>query len=182
MITLITGGIRSGKSRFAVKLAGERASGHPKCFLATAQALDMEMKFRIQNHQKERGDHFRTIEEPIYLARAVEKAQKEFHLLLVDCLTLWVNNLLFHLDGRPEEIEREIEALIQVVRLKDARMIFVTNEVGLGVIPDKASARRYIDLLGKVNQELAALSDEVIFMVSGIPNFIKEPSVAKLDT
>ncbi len=169
MITLVTGGIRNGKSRYALGLARQCNIPGPKYFLATAEPLDCEMQSRIAKHQEERAGDFVTIEEPLHLAQAIEKAQRECGVILVDCLTIWVSNLLFRLADMPDEIKNEIKSLIQIVELKKTDLIFVTNEVGLGLIPDNPLGRRYIDALGNLNQRIAHMSDEVVFMVSGIP-------------
>lgn len=170
---LITGGVRSGKSRYALELARQYNLPGPKCFLATAEPFDPEMKSRIANHQKERAGDFVTIEEPLYLAQAIGKAQRESRVILIDCLTIWVSNLFFRLADTPNEIKNEIESLIQIVELKKTDLIFVTNEVGLGLIPDHPLGRRYIEALGNLNQRMAHMSSEVIFMVSGIPMRVK---------
>lgn len=173
MIALITGGIRSGKSRHALELAQQCKSLGRKCFLATAEPLDDEMKVRIAKHQEERADDFLTVEEPLYLSRAIEKAQNDHSLVLVDCLTVWIGNLLFRFADTPNQIRNEIESLLHVISLKKTDMFFVTNEVGLGLIPDNPLGRRYIDELGNLNQRIARLSDEVVFMVSGIPALMR---------
>ncbi len=173
MLTLITGGIRSGKSRYALELAQQMAVNGPKCFIATAEPLDEEMKIRIVRHKQERGQDFITIEEPLHLAETIEKAQKEYGLLLIDCLTLWTNNLLYHFSDEPFRIRQEIKKFTDTVSAKKTEMIFVTNEIGLGLIPENPLSRRYVDELGNLNQSIARISDEVIFMVSGIPTQIK---------
>lgn len=181
MLTLITGGVRSGKSRVALELARQTDISGPKCFLATAEPLDQEMKARIAKHQEERANDFLTIEEPLYLANAMETAQKESSLLLVDCLTLWVNNLLYHFAAEPDVIQHEIRSFLEAVSLRKSEMIVVTNEIGLGLIPHDPLSRRYLDELGNLNQSLARLSDEVIFMVSGVPAWIKGEAHARVD-
>ncbi len=175
MLTLLTGGIRSGKSRYALDLAGQSGRPGPNYFLATAEPLDEEMKLRITRHQEERSGHFVTVEEPLFLGKAIQKAGGEAGIILVDCLTVWVGNLMHHFESQPPRVRDEIEAFLGAVSLRGADMIFVTNEVGLGLIPQNPLARRYTDELGKLNQELAKICDEVIFMVSGIPARIKNP-------
>lgn len=201
-ITLITGGVRSGKSRHALELAearlpeglsgskpGQRnrelaeARSVRRSFLATAQAFDEEMKVRIARHQAERGNSFLTREEPLYLSQAVAAASAETDLILIDCLTLWLNNLLYHFAGQPEQVKREIQSLIGMVGEKRTDMILVTNEIGMGVVPDNPLSRRFLEEQGRLNQELARLSDEVILMISGIPQVIKGARVdSKLDS
>lgn len=180
MRVLVTGGVRSGKSRYALDLARQTEVPGPKCFLATAEPLDHEMKIRITRHQQERTGDFVTLEEPVHLARRVETAGKDSGLILVDCMTVWVGNLLHYFDGKPEQIGHEIETFLNSVREAKAGMIFVTNEVGLGVMPENALSRRYIDQLGILNQSLARMCDEVIFMVSGIPTKVKGEFNARL--
>ncbi len=181
MLTLVTGGIRSGKSRYALELARQASAAGSKCFLATAEPLDEEMKVRIARHKDERTQDFITIEEPLRISNAIEKAQKECSLILVDCLTLWVSNLLYSLENEPEQIQREIKSFIDTVRCKKTDFIFVTNEVGLGLIPDNTLGRHYIDELGNLNQSVARICDEVIFMVSGIATQIKGGTHARMD-
>ena len=171
MMTLITGGIRSGKSRQALKLAQDRAT--VKTFLATAEALDEEMKGRIARHRKERGQDFSTMEESIALGRAVRDAARRTDLILIDCLTLWINNLHHYFGENTGRIEEQILDFLGAVQQKPLDMILVTNEVGLGVVPDNPLSRRFLEDLGRLNQEMAAIADEVFFMVSGIPQVIK---------
>lgn len=171
MITLITGGVRSGKSRYAVELAMRRAE--KRIFIATAEALDDEMKLRIANHRRERGNAFQTAEAPVFLAEAVMTAADQAPLMVVDCLTVWVSNLLHHFQGKDEAIAVELRSFIQTVASGVLDMILVTNEVGLGIMPENFLARQFSDLLGQLNQEMARHSDEVILMVSGIPQVIK---------
>lgn len=172
-LTLITGGIKSGKSHYALELARQSDISGPKYFLATAEPLDKEMKIKIAKHREERAQDFMTLEETLYLANAIEKAQREAGLIVVDCLTLWVNNLLYRLVDEPDLIKQEIKSFIDTVSFKKTNMIFVTNEVGFGLIPNSPLSRRYIDELGSLNQNLAVLCNEVIFMILGIPNHIK---------
>lgn len=181
MPTLITGGVRSGKSRHALELARHTSVPGPKYFVATAQPLDEEMKIRIAKHQEERAQDFVTIEEPLYLAKAIETAQRESGLIVVDCLTLWVNNLLYCLADRPDLIQHEIESFLKTVCSKKAEMIFVTNEVGFGLVSAHALTRLYVDELGNLNQALATVCEEVILMVSGVPIPIKGGVHARVD-
>ena len=177
-LTLITGGVRSGKSRYALELA--RARGTAKCFLATAEALDEEMSMRIARHRAERGPDFFTLEEPLELAKAIERVQARYDLILIDCLTLWASNLILRFPNAPEQIASEIKSFLEAVSLKKSGFVCVTNEVGLGLIPDHSLGRQFIDTLGSLNQEMARLSDEVVLMVSGIPNSIKGGVGARL--
>lgn len=177
---MITGGARSGKSRYALELASQR--GQVRCFLATAEALDSEMKARILRHREERGRNFFTLEEPIKLAHAIQQVQTQHDLILVDCLTLWVSNLLLRFPDAPKRIEGEIKSFLEMISLRKTDFIFVTNEVGLGLVPDNALNRQFIDRLGSLNQELGRFCDEVILMVSGIPQWMKGGVGARLDS
>jgi adenosylcobinamide kinase/adenosylcobinamide-phosphate guanylyltransferase len=163
-IILIGGGARSGKSRYALEKA--RAIEGTRAFVATAQASDEEMAARIQHHREERGEEFTTIEEPIELARVI--AEAKFDVLVIDCLTLWLSNVMF------AEKNREIEALERAARSTRATIIFVTNEVGSGIVPtDNALSREFRDQAGILNQRIAAISHEVYLMVFGQPLRIK---------
>ena len=178
VLTLITGGVRSGKSRIALELARQRAQA--KAFIATAQALDPEMKSRIARHRADRGADFFTIEEPVDLSAAIKEAARRSDLILIDCLNLWVTNLLTRFD-KDQEIMQEFEKLLLAIQESPTHFLFVTNEAGLGIMPDNALARRYIDLLGTLNQRMAEASDEVIWMITGLPQWIKGGVHARLD-
>ncbi len=165
-VILIGGGARSGKSRYALEKAlsidGRRA------FVATAEALDEEMTDRIQRHQVDRGENFTTIEEPLDLARVI--ADPTFDAMVVDCLTLWLSNLMF----ANKNCDREIDALIAASEAAPGTVIFVTNEVGSGIIPtDNALSRDFRDRAGILNQRVAAIAQEVYFMVFGQPLRVK---------
>jgi len=170
-IILITGGSRGGKSRYALSLA-DNISG-TKVFLATAEPLDEFMKKKIQNHQEERKGEFLTIEEPVYLAKAIKTMNTNPSLIVIDCLTVWVNNLLHYLANDKKKIRGEIDNFLQTIKESSADIIMVTNEIGLGVIPENPLVRDFIDELGLLNQKISEFADEVIFMVSGIPQKIK---------
>lgn len=162
-VILIGGGARSGKSRYALEKA--RAIAGTRAFVATAQPRDEEMAVRIQHHREERGDEFITIEEPIELARVI--AEASFDVLVVDCLTLWLSNLMF------ADNHCEIDALVTASQATLRTIIFVTNEVGSGIVPDNALARDFRDRAGILNQRIAAIAGEVYFMVFGQPLRIK---------
>lgn len=172
-LTLILGGIKSGKSRYALELARERRMGGPAGFIATAEAFDDEMKLRIQRHREEREDLFFTLEEPLYLSRAVAEGWQKSTCVVVDCLTLWVNNLLFHLESDPQKIRDEINAFLKMANQKKGHLILVSNETGSGIMPENALTRRYIDELGNLNQQMARASEEVILMTAGIGQRLK---------
>jgi adenosylcobinamide kinase / adenosylcobinamide-phosphate guanylyltransferase len=167
-LTLIGGGSRSGKSRQALALA--RASTGPIAFIATAQAFDDEMRDRIARHQAERDPGITTIEEPVELARAVVDASRTHATILVDCLTLWLSNLMLSgvedLGGKTRELLTAIEPLT-------TRVILVTNEVGCGIVPENALARAFRDEAGWMNQRCADAADEVYWMIFGCPLKLK---------
>jgi adenosylcobinamide kinase/adenosylcobinamide-phosphate guanylyltransferase len=163
---LITGGARSGKSRFAQKLAAE--AGGKVLFVATAEAKDEAMRLRIETHRKSRPKGWKTLEAPLEISEIIGQNIGEAKVVVIDCITMLVSNIL--LQGRGEEgALKEIEALIKQMAGREATFILVTNEVGLGIVPDNELGRRYRDCLGKVNQLLARHADEVYLMVAGIP-------------
>ena len=169
-IIFITGGARSGKSRFAEELA--RQFQGSRAYLATAQALDEEMAERISRHQKNRAADWQTLEEPLNAPDRIEAEGNRFDLILLDCLTLWVSNLM--MTGRKEEeILGEGDRLVQACRGARGSIILVGNEVGLGIVPDNAQARMFRDLSGLIQQKVAREADEVYFLVSGIAQRIK---------
>ncbi|NTV50781.1 MAG: bifunctional adenosylcobinamide kinase/adenosylcobinamide-phosphate guanylyltransferase [Geobacteraceae bacterium] len=171
----ITGGARSGKSTFAEKVA--REFGAPLGYLATAQTLDVEMDERVRRHQDRRGGEWSTIEEPIHLSQALARCDGKYQAILVDCVTLWLTNLLFKYEESGENIEELIHEDLQ--RLKSTLqgmvtpVILVSNEVGMGIVPDNALARMFRDIAGTTNQTLAAAADEVHVVISGIPLKLK---------
>jgi len=171
----ITGGARSGKSTFAEKRAGE--FGTRLGYLATAQTLDSEMDERVRRHRERRGDEWSTIEEPIYLSQALARSDGQYDAILVDCLTLWLSNLLFRYEDAAEECEERIHEDLQ--RLKNTLqgmvtpVVLVSNEVGMGIVPDNALARMFRDIAGRTNQAMAAAADEVHVVISGIPLKLK---------
>ena len=167
--TLVLGGQRSGKSRYAEALA--LATGKALVYLATATAGDREMADRIAAHHARRGAAWRTVEEPLELADALVREAKPDTVVLVECLTLWLTNLMGA--GRP--VEAEVARLTETLREATGDLILVTNEVGSGIVPDNALARRYADALGTLNQQVAAVSDRVILMAAGLPLTVKAP-------
>ena len=166
----ITGGCRSGKSRYALHYANQHFSR--KLFMATCEALDEEMVQRIENHKKVRGPEWQTIEEPIEIVRKISESGRGGEVILIDCLTLWLYNLLMKWDNDLKIID-ETEKLIKTIKQNPASFILVSNEVGMGIVPADPLSRRYRDLLGTMNQKIAEALDTVIFMVSGIPIFLK---------
>ena len=168
-ITLLTGGARSGKSAHSLVLAQPYAR---RAFVATAEAFDEEMRVRIERHQEERAGEYLTVEAPVHLAEAIIGLAGQVDVAIVDCLTVWQANLMYHRGAEAESYE-EVESLLQLLASPPFDLILVTNEVGLGIVPENALARRYRDLLGRLNQQVAARADTVIFMVSGLPMVIK---------
>ncbi len=165
-LIFILGGARSGKSAYALKLA-ESMKGR-KLYLATAEALDSEMAERIKQHKKDRGDGWTTIEEPIKIAEVIAK-NKKYDVLLLDCLTLWVSNLM-HTSFKSEirNQKSEIPRFISACKNSKANIIVVSNEVGMGIVPDNPLARKFRDIAGYANQKMAEAADEVYFVAAGI--------------
>ena len=168
MLSLILGGARSGKSRHAQTLA--EAGGLPVTVIATAQARDAEMVARIARHQEERPAHWRTVEEPVRLAEALRQAAGPGQCLLVDCLTLWLLNLL---EAGETVFARERAELLKTLPQLPGEILFVSNEVGLGVIPMGELSRRFVDEAGWLNQDIGRLADTVTFVAAGLPLTLK---------
>lgn len=166
-VTLVLGGARSGKSRFAEALV-DRHPGR-RSYLATAEILDGEMAERVKAHRARRDSDWKTVEEPLELARALKAETEQGAAVLVDCLTLWLGNLL----GQERDAEMEIDGLIASVGQFGGPVVFVSNEVGLGIVPDNALARRFRDLAGTLHQRLAEKADRVVFVVAGLPMNLK---------
>ena len=172
-LIFITGGARSGKSRFAEKLLADIS---PKAYVATAEAKDDEMKDRIRRHRERRGDEWKTIEAPkninLLLNNLLNNAEYSYQGLLIDCITIYTSNLVLG-DRSDEEILSETDELIRILRSLDGVAVVVSNEVGSGIVPDNALGRRFRDILGLANQKLAANADEVFYVVAGIPMQLK---------
>lgn len=165
---LILGGARSGKTAFGERLA--MRAGNKPAYLATAEALDGEMAERVATHQRRRHGRFATIEEPIELAQAILRAARSHDVILVDCLTLWITNLL----GASADVADAVEDLaVTLAQLRTARVILISNEVGLGIVPDNALARSFRDLAGSAHQRLAEICTDVHFVVAGLPMTLK---------
>lgn len=163
----VLGGARSGKSRYAQARA-EAFTG--ACiFIATAQAFDVEMSDRIAQHRADRGTRWSTVEAPVDVAGAIAAHDAHDTVLLIDCLTLWASNLMFE----ERDIRSETERLVAVIRTVRSPLIFVANEVGLGIVPDNVLARRFRDIAGSINQAVAAASDEAVMMFAGLPMWLK---------
>jgi adenosylcobinamide kinase/adenosylcobinamide-phosphate guanylyltransferase len=169
-IIFIIGGARSGKSAFAENRAcdwiGKRA------YLATAQALDPEMVERVERHRKDRGNKWDTYEEPLAVAELLRKLSGRYEVVLLDCLTLWMSNVMGHIDDDATVTERS-DKLVKAIEDYQGSCIVVSNEVGLGIVPDNPLARKFRDFAGMLNQKVAQSADEVYFIASGIPMKIK---------
>lgn len=172
MKLLVTGGVRSGKSRYALRRA--EAAGISRCYLATAQPHDTEMQDRIARHQRERGPSWRTVEEPFAVP---ERLTDLGPVILVDCLTLWLSNLLHvHMEPESRRIEDAFARLCQAVASSEHTIILVTNEVGMGIVPVSPLGRRFRDLAGILAQAVAEVCDEVVFVAAGLPLRLKGPN------
>lgn len=169
-IYFITGGARSGKSSFAEGIA-EGFAGR-RAYLATALALDAEMVSRIEQHRKRRGAKWDTYEEPLAVSELLEKLGGRYDIVLIDCLTLWLSNVMEHSED-DLAITRRMDALLSALSGFSGICIVVSNEVGLGIVPENPIARRFRDLAGILNQKVAQISDEAYFMASGIPMKLK---------
>lgn len=160
--TLVLGGARSGKSRHAQALA--EASGGRLVFVATAQAFDDEMSARIARHRADRDARWLTVEESIDLAAAIRRMDAPGTIMVVDCLTLWASNLLLS----DKALDPQLAMLLAAIRSARGRLIIVSNEVGLGIVPDNALARKFRDMAGTINQRVAAVVDHVHFIAAGL--------------
>ena len=166
-ITLVLGGARSGKSRHAEALVESQPGA---CvYLATAEAGDAEMAARIREHQARRGARWQTLEEPLDLAGALARAARPDGAVLVDCLTLWLSNLM----GAERDTEAERAQLIAALPGLPGPVVLVSNEVGLGIHPANALARRFVDEAGRLHQDIAAVAQRVIWMTAGLPSYLK---------
>jgi adenosylcobinamide kinase/adenosylcobinamide-phosphate guanylyltransferase len=169
MLQLILGGARSGKSRLAEKLATD--SGLSVTYIATSEPLDGEMTARIAHHRERRPSEWGLIEEPVELARVLKENATPNHCLLIDCLTLWLTNLLMLED--PDRLNHEREALLHTLATLPGEIIFVSNETGLGVVPLGELTRRYVDEAGWLHQALAERCQRVVLTVAGLPLTLK---------
>ena len=169
MKTLVLGGVRSGKSRYAESLAQEAVG--PITLIATGTAGDEEMAARIAVHRARRPIRWTVIEEPLYLSSALSRASKPNSVIVIDCLTLWLSNLLCHTDTRL--LDSEVQGLIDVLPDLTGSYIFVGNEVGFGIMPINNLARRFGDAAGLLHQRLAAACDRVVLTVAGLPLTLK---------
>jgi adenosylcobinamide kinase / adenosylcobinamide-phosphate guanylyltransferase len=162
-IILVIGGARSGKSAFAEGLAAK--SGLAKVYIATGQAFDREMSDRIDIHKSRRGPDWHNVEDPFDLAGVLKDAVGAGRAVLVDCLTLWITNLMLE----QKDFVSEADALLALLPTLEGLVIFVSSEVGLGIVPDNYLARSFRDHTGRLHQDIAALADEVYFVAAGLP-------------
>ena len=170
---LVLGGCRSGKSCHALQLA--QSLGKKRLFVATCVPRDEEMQQRVDRHRKERDPSWTTLEVPLQLATAIRTHSPSAEVMLVDCLTLWLSNLLME-TGEIDPIRESIADLAEAVRSAPNPVVLVSNEVGAGIVPENSLARKYRDLAGWTNQALAAVCDRVVWTVAGIPVTIKPAS------
>ncbi len=166
----ITGGARSGKSRLAEELAGRL--GAPLGYIATGEPGDAEMRSRIERHRQRRGPQWQTIEESVSLQKALSENDGRFNAMLIDCVTLWLANLLGKY-GDPRGVLDDVSSLIALFPSLQTPLFIVSNEVGMGIVPDNALARAFRDLAGEANELLAKAADEVYVMFSGLPMKLK---------
>jgi adenosylcobinamide kinase / adenosylcobinamide-phosphate guanylyltransferase len=169
-VTLVLGGARSGKSRYAQQLAGE---SRRVVFVATATISDEEMRVKIERHRADRPRDWTTVEEPLDLPRVLREREAESDLIMVDCLTLYAANLLDAEGENDGAIDRRIEALCETLQRTQCAIVLVSNEVGSGIVPEYPLGRRYRDLLGELNQRVAAIADDAVLMVAGLPLALK---------
>jgi len=165
-LILITGGVKSGKSTFALRKALEYEK---RAFLATGVPFDDEMKVRIQRHKEERGELFDTFEEPVNVADVLKEIDGRYNVILFECLTTYLGNLFYY----GIDVQKELEELINVLISMKSEVIVVTNEVGWGIIPDNELSRKYAEILGRTNTKLASIAKEVYAVIAGIEVRIK---------
>ena len=169
MLQLILGGARSGKSRYAEQIAQDL--NHPVIYVATAQAHDVEMQQRIEHHQQQRPCAWKSVEEPLFLADQLLAHDRAEQVILVDCLTLWMSNLLLHEDARLQQ--QQCQKLYETLPTLQSHIILVSNETGLGVVPLGQLSRQFVDESGRLHQQLGQLADGVYFCVAGFPIKLK---------
>ena len=167
MVTFVIGGARSGKSSFALK-EGSALAGK-KAYVATAEALDAEMKARIEKHREERSEEWITFEEPLNIARLIEDIHEKHDVIIIDCLTVWLSNLMMN----DKNVEKEIGSFCSALYSQRSTLFIVSNELGMGIVPDNELARRFRDIAGAMNQKIASLADNVYLVTAGIPVKIK---------
>jgi len=173
MIELVLGGARSGKSCYAEQVAIE--SGISVIYIATAEAGDAEMQTRIEKHRQDRPHHWQTVEEPIKLADIIQQYSSSNSCLLVDCLTLWLTNILFDKQGNEQQslFKQESQALFKALDVFSGQLVMVSNEVGLGIVPIDKMTRRFVDEVGLLHQKIVSYSDKVVLVTAGLPQILK---------
>ena len=169
-VTLVLGGVRSGKSRYAQQLAEQ---SRRVMFVATAKISDEEMQKKIARHREERPADWTTVEEPLELTRVLTHQQVDCDVIVVDCLTIFAANLLEEEGDNDDAIEQRIEGFCAALQSAACSVVLVSNEVGSGVVPAYSSGRRYRDLLGEINQRVAQIADDMVLMVAGLPLALK---------
>jgi adenosylcobinamide kinase/adenosylcobinamide-phosphate guanylyltransferase len=175
-ITLVLGGVRSGKSHYAQNLV---TGGGRVAFIATAEALDADMQQRITRHREERPPSWVTLEAPIALEDAIQECKDKFDVILVDCLTLWTANLMAAENSDVDRIFAHAEQLCESLNQATSSVVLVSNEVGSGVVPISGDGRLYRDLLGGVNQRVATVADRVLLLVAGYPLTVKDSAAVR---
>jgi len=173
MIELVLGGARSGKSRYAEKQAQE--TDKPVLYIATAEARDAEMQARIARHRQDRPGHWQTLEEPVALGQAIARYDNAEQCILVDCLTLWLSNILFDRKGKLTEsrLQQEKAELLAALSASSGDIILVSNEVGQGIVPIEKTTRRFVDEAGFLHQDIARISAKVTLICAGLPLSLK---------
>lgn len=191
-LVLITGGARSGKSSFAELLAAQ--PGLPVIYIATAQVYDDEMAIRVKKHREQRPANWGLVEEPLAIPSVLENLRKENAVVLLDCVTLWLTNLLladypegssndpFRYDEKEKEILHQVRAVAQLAQEITPQVLLVSNEVGQGIVPDNPLSRAYRDLAGRANQILGHAANKVYYVVAGYPIEVKEAGQALLQS
>ena len=173
MIELVLGGARSGKSRYAERQA--QTSDQRVVYIATCIPCDDEMRQRIEHHRQDRPGHWRTIEEPVQLGKVIRQHEQSGCCLLIDCLTLWLSNILFDAEGNitQSRFQQEKAALLAALESSNGDIILVSNEVGQGIVPIDAGARRFVDEAGWLHQDIARISAKVTLISAGLPLRLK---------
>jgi adenosylcobinamide kinase/adenosylcobinamide-phosphate guanylyltransferase len=170
-LIFVVGGCRSGKSKYALQTA-EKIVATRRIYIATCVPQDNEMKQRVAQHQKQRSSTWITVEEPLDLPRAIVENSRKANVVLIDCLTLWMSNLLMETQDE-SKLKNKIAQLVQALAQADSSVVVVSNEVGCGIVPENQLARQFRDIVGWVNQSVAACADRVVWMVAGIPVTVK---------
>jgi adenosylcobinamide kinase/adenosylcobinamide-phosphate guanylyltransferase len=169
-LILVLGGARSGKSSWALHYAEERYETF--LFLATARSLDDEMAERIRLHKSSRGPEWQLVEEPIEISEALKTRCGDVETVLIDCLTVWLSNVMFEMGM--ESIDFYREGLLTTLSVRERNIIVVSNELGMGIVPENPIGRKFRDLSGQVNQNIAAMADKVVFLMAGLPMVLKD--------